>query len=93
MTDNTLIAAPATQLHKSPIAVKFFELLDLADNDFNQNGKLSFSIIEKILGKPPIIPSSPDMDARLEAYEELTQYSMRASNIESKIRTYAEKRS
>lgn len=93
MTDNTLVKATlATQLYSNPIAVKFFENLDAATEEFSQNGKLSFPIIEKILGKPPVIPDSPDMDARLEAYEELTQYSTQALNIESKLRTYAQKK-
>ena len=93
MTVTTLISSTsATQVYKNPIAVRFFENLDAAAQEFSENGKLSFPIIEKILGKPPVIPNSPDMDARLEAYEELTQYSTQILNVESKLRTYAEKK-
>lgn len=90
MTVNSLSnQTTATQIHKNPIAVRFFEFLDSSATELIQTGKLSSSTIEKILGKQPVIPSSPDMDARLEAYEELTRYSEMISNIESKIRTYA----
>lgn len=93
MTENTLLnSAAATQTYINPIAVRFFEFLDSCANELQENGKLTFSSIEKILGKPPVIPASPDMDARLEAYEELTQYSNRVLDIESKIRTYAEEK-
>lgn len=93
MTDSTLVkVTPATQVYKNPIAVRFFDCLDLAVEDFKQNGKLTFPTIEKILGKPPVIPDSPDMDARMEAYEELSKYSNQVLNIECKLRTYVEKK-
>ena len=94
MTGTTLVTVTAaTQVYTNPIASKFFNLLDSASDEFKENGKLTFSTIEKILGKPPVIPDSPYMDARLEAYEDLTQYSTKVLDIESKIRTYAGKRS
>lgn len=93
MTDSTLVSTtPATQVFKNSIAVRFFEVLDSAADEFNQNGKLTFSTIEKIIGKPPVIPNSPDMDARMDAWNETAQYSDRVLDIESKLRTYAEKK-
>lgn len=93
MTDNTLVSTtPATAVYKNPIAVRFFENLEPAKEEFQQNGKLTCPIIETILGKPPVVPSSPDMDARLEAFEELSKYSDKALDIESKLLSYAKKR-
>lgn len=93
-TNNSILLTDPSETVKfnNSIVARFFDNLDVAAKDFSENGKLSFPIIEKILGKPPIIPSSPDMDARLEAYGELTQYSTQVLNIEGKLRTYAEKK-
>lgn len=94
MTETTLVTTTAaTQVYTNPIARRFFNFLDSASDEFRQNGKLTFSTIEKIVGRAPVIPDSPDMDARMEAYDDLTQYSTKVLDIESKISTYAGKRS
>lgn len=38
-----------------------------------------------ILGNSPIIPDSPDMDARLDAYQELAEYSRQYQYLDEKI--------
>lgn len=92
MTVNNLVSfTTATQEYSNPIAVRFFQCLDECANYFNDHGKLTFPMIEKIVGKPPVIPDSPDMDARLEAYDELSDYSSHILDIELKIKTYARK--
>ncbi len=90
MTDNCLVSfTTATQVYSNPIAARFFQYLDEYANHLNNHTKLTFPMIEKIVGKPPVIPDSPDMDARLEAYDELSDYSSHILDIELKIRTYA----
>jgi len=88
MTEYTTISTPETSF-ANPIASRFFEHLDAAAEEIRQNGKLSSFMIEKILGKAPVVSDSPDNDARMEAYEELALYSTRVLNIEEKVRTYA----
>ncbi len=45
-----------------------------------------------ILGEPPVIPDSPDMDARLEAYEEYAEYSRQYQILEEKINQMTEEK-
>lgn len=73
---------------KNPIAVRFFETLEVLSKEV-QDGDLPLHSLEPILGKIPIIPSSPDMDARLEAADELDKYCTYANSIIPKIKTYA----
>ena len=92
MTETTLVSiTAATQVYKNPIAVRFFENLDAAVDEFNKNGKLCFSTLSNIVGPAPCIPMSPDTDAMLEAYDESARYADKILNIENKIRTCAAK--
>lgn len=92
MIETTLVSSTAaTQVYQNPIAVRFFENLDAAADELQKNGKLCFSTLSNIIGPAPRIPSSPDTDAMLEAYEETSRYSDKLLDIERKICTYATK--
>lgn len=77
---------------KNPVAINFFALLDEAAQEFSRCGELKETTLEKILGSEPIIPSSPDSDARLEAFNDLYEYQERAKNIQKLIKNYANKK-
>lgn len=42
--------------------------------EYREKGTLSLDSVISIIGKPPVIPMSPDTDALLEAYNERAQY-------------------
>lgn len=73
----------------TPIAEKVFaERYKLVD-EYRLNGMISKDSTKKILGTPPVIPSSPDMDARLEGMEARSEYFENIRIIEKLIRDYA----
>ena len=57
------------------------ENLDSLVSKYKDKGLLLESIIP-IIGNPPRIPDSPDMDARMEAYEARAEYGSKAQEIE-----------
>lgn len=80
MTANTLLSSTSVaQTFANPIAVRFFEFYE----NYKETGQ-PFTARD-ILGEPPVVPDSPDTDARLEAYDELVEYSRKYQDIESKI--------
>lgn len=83
---------PTSATYSNPVASRFFDSLELATTEYQKNGKLSFGIIESILGEPPKIPYHSDMDTMLEAYEEVSAYSDKVLDIESKLKSYASKK-
>ncbi len=64
----------------NPIDIRFVELR----TRYLTTGELFTP--KDILGERPIIPDSPDMDARLEAYEECAEYSRQYQALEEKIK-------
>lgn len=64
----------------NPIDIRFVELR----TRYLTTGKLFNP--KDILGEPPRIPDSPDMDARLEAYEEYAEYSKQYQVLDEKIK-------
>lgn len=87
MTDKTKKTA---QLILTPSQFKAFEeCFDNLVDEFRTNGKLDLSSFTKILGNPPTIPHSPDMDARLEAFEERALYGSKLEKLDSLIKLEA----
>ena len=70
MTNSTMV---------EPIDIQFAEFY----NKYLATGKIFTP--KDILGEPPVIPDSPDTDARLEAYEEYAEYSRQYRILEEKI--------
>ena len=66
--------------YTNPIAVRFFEKYE----DCMKNGK-DFSP-KDVLGEPPVIPDSPDTDARLEAYDDYVEYVRQYQILEERIK-------
>lgn len=64
----------------NPIDIQFVELR----TRYLTTGELFTP--KDILGEPPVIPDSPDMDTRLEAYEEYAEYSKQYQILEEKIK-------
>ena len=86
MTDTTLVCyTHEAQEYKNPIATRFFECYEA----YRKTGK-KFSPRD-VLGPAPRIPDSPDMDTRLEAYEDLAKYSRKYKELEEKISLIMEK--
>lgn len=83
---------PTSTTYANPIAARFFDSLELTTAEYKRNGKFSFEIIESILGPVPKIPYHSDMDTMLEAYEEVSAYSDKVLDIESKLKSYASKK-
>ncbi len=50
--------------------------------EYKKASTLTIELLKPILGNPPRIPQSPDMDAMLEAYEERANYGKKANSIE-----------
>ena len=57
--------------------------------EYREKGKLSLSSIIPIIGTPPIISTSSDTDAMLEAYEEKAQYGHICIVLDSIISIFA----
>lgn len=57
------------------------ENLDSLVSEYKDKGLVLESFIP-IIGNPPRIPDSPDMDARLEAYEARAEYGRKLEEIE-----------
>ena len=74
---------------KNPIAVKFFELYDSMRKAYLETEVVPAESIREIIGNPPVIPDSPDTDARLEAYDDLAAYNRMYANIEAKVKRIA----
>ncbi len=56
---------------------------ELLKNYQSNNYILKLEWIIPILGGPPVIPSSPDMDARMDAFDELVEYDKKKDFIEN----------
>ena len=92
MTETTLVTiTPATAKYVNPIAKRFFDSLETVASEIRSTGKLTYDSVASIVGPHPVIPDSPDMDARLEAYEETQAYTTLLLNVEEKLRAYAAK--
>lgn len=90
MTETILVnSTSATSTFKNPIAKKFFDSLESVASEIKSSGKLKYESIASIIGDAPTIPDSPDMDARLEAFDELASYADMVLNVEAKLKTYA----
>lgn len=57
--------------------------LDTLLKEYRKSSNLAVELLVPILGNPPRIPQSPDMDAMLEAYEALAEYGHKANSIET----------
>lgn len=60
----------------------FNNSLDNLLKEYEKTSKLTIELLIPILGNPPRIPQSPDMDAMLEAYEDRAKYGEKANSIE-----------
>lgn len=58
-------------------------------DEFRNNQSLSIESVSKIIGKPPVIPDSPDMDTMLEAYEQRAEYGNMCFILDSIIGVFA----
>ena len=80
---NMTTKVPATDILSPEEAQKLETLMDELLIKFQQNGcVLRMEWIIPILGNIPIIPLSPDMDARLDACDALAEYGQRTKFIE-----------
>lgn len=70
---------------KEKLVSNWDNLLD----EFRNNGSLSIKSISNIIGKPPMVPNSPDMDTMLEAYDERAEYGNKCIALDSIISLYA----
>lgn len=85
---NDLLATWENEL-STPVAKKLYDLRDDLAKDFTKNNSLTLESIIKVIGKPPVIPSSPDMDTMLEGWESRAEYGRQANIIEQLIKEYA----
>lgn len=53
--------------------------------EYRKTSTLKLEQLVPILGNPPRIPQSPDMDAMMEAYEARALYGMKSASIEEYI--------
>lgn len=65
----------------------FEETFDELTNELQHTGTISLDSFIKIIGRPPVIPQSPDTDAMLEAWEERAVYSRKIIQLENLIST------
>lgn len=56
--------------------------LDTLLEEYKKSSNLTVELLVPILGNPPRIPQSPDMDAMLEAYEARAEYGRKFNSIE-----------
>ncbi len=55
---------------------------ELLEKYRNNNKVLKLAWVIPILGRPPVIPDSPDTDARNDAYDDLVEYNRKKDFIE-----------
>ena len=72
----------------APVTKKVRSILDELCEDIKQDNTLSIESLSKILGRPPVIPDSPDTDAMLDAYDAKAEYGRKAEFIEDFVREY-----
>lgn len=60
--------------------------IDPLIEEFVKAGNFTYDTITLVFGPAPRIPDSPDMDARLEAWEDQAEYSSRIQRCEARIR-------
>ena len=64
--------------------------LDNLLESYRLNGNvLKLDWITPILGNPPIIPNSPDLDARMDAWEDRAEYGRKVEFIERVLKELA----
>lgn len=79
-----ITAAKANSL--TPTEVKLFEEnLATLKEDYKQNNMLPLSSLFPILGRPPIIPNSTDVDAMLDGYNARAEYGHKVKQIEQAL--------
>lgn len=89
MVENILENKTAeTQIYQNPIAVRFFENLETLSKEV-YDGKVDFYLLEPILGELPDLSTISNLHSFSIACNDLTQYTNRASDIFSKLLTYA----
>lgn len=67
----------------TPVEFEAFTLVSKSlIEEYRKSSKLTLELLVPILGNPPKIPQSPDMDAMLEEYEDRAQYGKKAESIE-----------
>lgn len=70
----------------TPTEVKLFEEhFPNLRQEYKQTGKISLDSLIPIIGRPPIIPQSHDMDAMLEAMDARALYGVKAAQIENRV--------
>lgn len=68
----------------TPAEVKLFEKnFPNLKEEYKQTGKISLASLFPIIGRPPIIPQSHDMDTMLEAMDNRAIYGNKVAQIES----------
>lgn len=76
----------ATVAERNILTPKEVELLEenfyLLVEDYKQNGSITLSSIIPILGRPPILTNTHDMDAMLEAMDARAEYGNKMQKIE-----------
>lgn len=71
----------------TPEEVQLFEEnFDKLQKEYKSKGSLSLDSLIPILGRPPIIPQSPDMDAMLEAWNDKAEYGRKFQKIEELLK-------
>lgn len=90
MTESTKVLASQFLAPKEFEA--FESSFDSLIEEYRNSGTLKLDSLVPILGKPPIIPQSPDTDAMLEAYDEKAIYGHKIKEIESLLKLELEKK-
>ena len=73
----------------APIKERLVSNWETLITEYRDKGSLSLDSIISIIGKPPVIPMSPDTDAMLEAYNEKAQYGHMCFVLDSIISIFA----
>ena len=72
----------------APVTEHIQNIVDKLCEEYQKNSTLSLDSLSKLLGKPPIIPQSPDTDAMLDAYTARADYGSKCIAIEKFVEEY-----
>lgn len=70
----------------APISSKFYNNQTALLNEYREKGTLTLSSLVTVLGNPPIVPNTHDMDAMLEAWDEKAEYGRLSQLIEALLK-------
>ena len=71
------------------MAAIFFEGTDISQlvEEFVKEGNFTYDTISQVFGSAPVIPDSPDMDTRLDAWNEKAAYASKIQRCEAYVRS------